>query len=425
MIKTILSHIEEVLMKKIFFSLALGCLLSFSSLLFISCSPEEKIVEKPMIQIGESDLQEKKAAIYKVRENEKGERQYLSLDFSGIAKPSSPDNFIQHFHTPPIRQYKTGTCWCFSTTSMLESELKRLERGDVKLSELYTVYWEFVEKARGFIKAKGDQFLGHGSEHNAVFRQMKKYGAVPASAYTGLLPGQVEHNHGKLFREMKKFLTFCKENEYWDEGKAVSYVKSILDKNLGKPPETVEVDGKTMTPKEYLNNILQLPLDDYVSFMSFKCLPFYTKGEFKVPDNWWHSQDYYNVPLDDFYSAILNALKNGYTVTFGGDTSEPGISSPDDMVIVPTFDILPQLIDQDSREYRFYNRTSTDDHAIHAVGYKEIGNYTWFLIKDSGGGAHRGQFKGYYFYRDDYVKLKMLVATVHKDAVKDLLIKFQ
>lgn len=51
-------------------------------------------------------------------------------------------------------------------------------------------------------------------------------------------------------------------------------------------------------------------------------------------------------------------------------------------------------------------------------------DHTWFLIKDSGGGAHRGQFKGYYFYRDDYVRLKMLNFMVHKDAVADLLAKF-
>jgi bleomycin hydrolase len=59
------------------------------------------------------------------------------------------------------------------------------------------------------------------------------------------------------------------------------------------------------------------------------------------------------------------------------------------------------------------------------VGIKEGGSHTWFLIKDSGGSAQRGQFKGYYFYRDDFIKLKMLSFLVHKDAVKDLLTKFE
>ena len=401
------------------------CVLVFSlCCVLYECSPEQKIIERQTIQIGESDIQEKNVVLYKTGEFRGHERTYLTTDLSGIENPASPDEFTQYFHTPPVRQHRTSTCWCFATTSFFESELKRLGRGEFKLSELYTVYWEFLEKARGFIQRKGDQLFTAGSEHNAVIARMKEYGAVPASAYTGLLPGQTEHDHSQLHKEIEKYLMFCKEHSYWDEDQAVSYVKSILNKYLGAPPETIQVNGQIMTPKEYLDEILQIPLDDYVSLISFKYIPFYTMGEFKVPDNWWHSKDYYNVPLEEFYEAIVSALKNGYTVDFGGDISEPGISGGDDIAIIPTFDIHPQLIDQDSREFRFNKKTSTDDHAIHAVGLKEIGGHTWFLIKDSGGSAQRGQFPGYYMYRDDYVKLKMLTITVHKEAVTDLLAKF-
>ncbi len=388
------------------------------------CSPEQKSIERQTIQIGESDIQDKNVVFYKTRELRGQERTYLATDLSLVEKPVSLDEFTQYFHNPPVRQNRTSTCWCFATTSFFESELKRLGRGEFKLSELYTVYWEFLEKARGFIQRKGDRLFTAGSEHNAVITRMKEYGAVPASAYSGLLPGQTEHDHSQLYKEIETYLMFCKEHGYWDEDKAVSYVKSILNKYLGAPPETIQINGRTITPKEYLDEILQIPLDDYVSLISFKYIPFYTKGEFRVPDNWWHSEEYYNVPLDEFYGAIVTALKNGYTVDFGGDVSEPGISGDDDIAIIPTFDIHPRLIDQDSREFRFNKKTSTDDHAIHAVGIKEAGDHTWFLIKDSGGSAQRGQLPGYLMYRDDYVKLKMLTITVHKDAVSELLAKF-
>lgn len=388
------------------------------------CSPEEKIVEKQKIQLGEDDIRETDHAVYRTRERGERTYTYLAADLSGYSKPASLEEFTSYFHTPPIRQDRTSTCWCFATTSFFESELKRLGKGEFKLSEMYTAYWEFVEKARGFIQKKGDQLFVQGSEHNAVILRMKQYGAVPASAYTGLLPGKTEHDHSQLYREINNYLNFCKENEYWNEEQAVAYVRSILDKYMGRPPETIDVDGKTMTPLEYLNNVLQLPLDDYVSFLSTTSFPFYTKGEFKVPDNWWHSEDYYNIPLEEFYGAIENALNNGYTVDLGGDTSEPGIQGEEDIAVVPTFDIHPLLINQDSREFRFANRTTTDDHAIHAVGIKQGSPHTWFLIKDSGGGGHRGNFEGYYFYRDDYIKLKMLCFTVHKDAVKDILAMF-
>lgn len=390
-----------------------------------SCKPEEKIVEKQMIQFSPQELEEKNEAVYVTKTTEGRARTSLSLDFSRVKKPATLDDFQQHFHLPPVRQYKTGTCWCFSTISFLESELKRLGKTEVKLSEIYPVYWEYVEKARRFIREKGNSNLGEGSEPNSAIARIKDYGLVRASDYSGLLPGQTEHDHSTLFSEFKKYLQFCKDNEYWDEEKAVSYVKSILDKYLGKPPETIAVNGQTVTPKEYLEATLQLPLDDYVSVMSTKSIPFYTKGEYKVPDNWWHSQDYHNVPLDDYYQAILDALKKGYTVVLGGDVSEPGISGDNDIAIVPTYDIPRKLIDQDSREFRFSNRTSTDDHAIHLVGFKEGSPDTWFLIKDSGRGAHSGQFIGYYLYREDYLKLKMLIFLTHRDAVADLLRKFE
>ncbi|MDI6699029.1 MAG: C1 family peptidase [Candidatus Saccharicenans sp.] len=377
------------------------------------------------VQIGEKEIQAKDEAIYKTRDYNGQKREYLSLDFNRFERPASLDEFQKIFHQPPIRQYNTGTCWSFSTTSFLESELKRLGRGEFKLSELYTVYWEYVEKARRFIREKGDSFLGEGSEHNAVFLRMKQYGVVPAGAYTGLLPGKTEHDHSALFKELRDYLDFCRKNQYWDEEKAIAYVRLILNKHLGEPPAEIEYNGQKMTPKEFLDNVLRLPLDDYVSFMSFKYVPFYTRGEYRAPDNWWHSRDYYNVPLDEFYRAIVTALKNGYSVALGGDVSEPGISGDEGLAVVPTFDILPALIDQDSREFRFYNRTSEDDHAIHCVGLTEKGDHTWFLIKDSGAGAHRGPYKGYILYRDDYVKLKMLVFTVHKEAVSDLLARFE
>jgi len=48
---------------------------------------------------------------------------------------------------------------------------------------------------------------------------------------------------------------------------------------------------------------------------------------------------------------------------------------------------------------------------------------SWYLIKDSGSGSRNGENKGYYFYHEDYVKLKIMTFTVHKDAARDILKK--
>jgi bleomycin hydrolase len=352
-------------------------------------------------------------------------RRQLQLDFSGISRPSSVGEFTQYWRNEPISQGLTGTCWCFSATSFFESEVYRLTKREIKLSELYTVYWEYVEKARRFVRERGNSVFGEGSEGNAVRRIWKTYGIVPEKDYTGLMPGRKFHDHGKLFEEMNTYLQSVKASSAWNEDEAVNTIKSILNHYLGEPPSTVVVDGKSMTPKEYLDNVVRLNLDDYVDVMSLMEKPYYQLVEYEVQDNWWHSKEYFNVPLGDFMSAIKGAIRNGYTVCIGGDVSEPGYEGHAGIAVVPTFDIPSQYIDESARQFRFSNGTTGDDHGIHMVGYLAKDGKDWYLIKDSGSGSRNNNHPGYYFYTEDYVKLKILDFMVHKSAVGSLLSKLQ
>jgi len=405
----------------IILSLALSLVLSFAA---VACGPKEKTAEGPRARRKALGASVKDEAVYVTEKRGDGEVSRLKMDFSALDRPKSLEEFTRLPHLPPIRQYDTGMCWCFGTVSLLESELKRLGKPETKLSEEFTVYWEYVEKARRFIREKGNSALGEGSEPNSAIARMKQYGVVRGPDYTGLLDGKTEHDHSALFREFRGLLESYKAEQSWDEEKALTRVRAILDKHLGKPPDRIDVDGKSLTPKEYLET-LGLNLDDYVSFISFKYLPFHTRGEYKVPDNWWHSADYYNVPLDEYTNAVLGALKKGFTVVFATDISEPGNSGETNVGVIPTFDIPRGFIDQASREFRFTNGASTDDHVVHCVGYKKSAPDIWFLVKDSWETAYRGPVKGYFFYRADYLKLKVLMFMTHKDAVAGPLARFQ
>ena len=79
---------------------------------------------------------------------------YLKMNFEGVDVPKSIDEFEVFWHNAPVSQGFTGTCWDFSTTSFFESEIYRLRGEKIKLSEIYTAYWDFVEKARRFIKKR-------------------------------------------------------------------------------------------------------------------------------------------------------------------------------------------------------------------------------------------------------------------------------
>ncbi|MBD3225836.1 MAG: peptidase C1 [Caldithrix sp.] len=352
------------------------------------------------------------------------ERMILTSDFSSVKVPRLTDFKTHVFHFDPIRQDTAGTCWAFASSSFLESEIYRMHKKKIKLSELYTVYWEYIEKARRFIRERGDSEFGQGSEANATLLRIKTYGCVPASAYDGLVNGRKKHNHDAMFEEMKNYLSYLKKNEYWNEDIALKHIQAILDEYLGRPPQNFDYKGKTYTPQTFRDEVCQIKPKDFVSFMSTLKTPFYEKGAFDVPDNWWHSDAYHNVPLDVFNKAIKQAIKNGYSVSIGGDVSEPGKYGWKDFAIVVPWDLPQEAINQDARELRFYNKTTTDDHGVHLVGYTRKFGHDWFLIKDSGSSSFYGQYPGYYFFRDDFIQLKMLTFMVHKDAVQDIMADF-
>jgi len=358
------------------------------------------------------------------------DHKFFTVDLSGYQLPNKVELYKNmQWHNPPVSQGNTNTCWCFSTTSFLESEAYRINKIKVKLSEMYTVYWEYVEKARRFVEKRGESNFEEGSEANAVTRMWKKYGVVPEDAFTGLPEGRKFHNHAAMIREMKDYLASVKERSAWDEDAVIATIKSIFKHYVGEPPSTVTVDGKKMTPVEYLHDYLKLNPDDYVDILSYEQEPFYQHVEYKVPDNWWHSADYCNVPLNVFMEALRSAIHNGYTVSIGGDVSEPGFDRKSQCAIIPDFDIPSASINDDARQFRFTNQTTTDDHGMHLVGSAVKDGKEWFLIKDSGSGSRNNdpaapEF-GYYFFSEDYVRLKMMDFMVHKDAVKELLTKFR
>ncbi|MFZ4413299.1 MAG: C1 family peptidase [Bacteroidales bacterium] len=347
----------------------------------------------------------------------------FSVDFSGTTFPTDTSFYTKYWHNNPLNQGLTGTCWCFAGTSFVESEVERTTKRKIKLSEMYTVYWEYVERARYFVEKRGDMYFSEGSESNAVLRMMQKHGAVPAYTYTGKLPGKTVHNHVKMVQEMTAYLASVKENNQWNEEAVVANIKSILNFYMGEPPTAFSFEEKTITPYNFYNDILHFNVGNYFSFMSTKKIAYNQKGLLDEADNWWKSKDYYNLSLNDYMKLIVKAITKGYTIALCGDVSEPGYNSQNQVAIIPSFDIPTEFINEDARQFRLENKTTTDDHCIHIVGYQIKDGKYWFLIKDSGSGANDGNTKAYRFYHEDYIKLKMMNVLLHKDVAKEFLDK--
>lgn len=322
-------------------------------------------------------------------------------------------------------QGKTGTCWSFATTSFLESELIRMKKPAYNLSEMYAVRATYMDKAQNYLLRQGKANFSQGSLSHDIINAYKMVGAVPESAYSGLMEGREKHNHGRLERDLKGYLkNLVTKKELpsdWREK-----VNDILDEHLGTLPTSFAVGDKKYTAETFTQS-LDINPNDYINFTSFSHHPFYQEFVLEIPDN-YSNGNYYNVTLDEMEAIADNALKNGYSVAWDGDVSETHFSAQEGIAVVPMdtsvmgrklFDKTPvdeMKIDQAFRQQEFENLHTTDDHLMHLVGVsKDQTGKKYYYTKNSWGEI--GKLKGYLNLSESYFRLKTVAIMVHKDAI--------
>ncbi len=349
------------------------------------------------------------------------DREAVRRELAQMSVPTDIENYQPAFHFSPVNQDTTLVCWSFSTLSFIETEMHRIGLQPVRLAVMYPVYYTFVEKTKAFVRSKGEMRFEPGDLFSTVFEIIHTYGIVPQSVYRGQMRACKTYNQDSLYAEIKSYIFSLRDTQEWDEAESVNQVKKILDKHLGKPPDSFEYAGKIYSPMSFLKEYVNLAWQDYILVTSFMYAPFDSFCSLKVPDNWRQNKKYFNVPLTLFYGGLIEALQNGYSVAIDGDTGETGRYGKRDVAFIPAYDISADDINQESREYRFEKGLTTDDHLMHMVGYTRVAGIDWFLIKDSWRDAWEGDRKGYFFYRADFVKLKVLAFLVHRDAVPEII----
>ncbi len=221
-------------------------------------------------------------------------------------------------------QYRTGTCWSFSALSFFESEMIRLGKPEVDLSEMFIVRTTYSEKAKRYVRMHGETSFSAGGAFHDAKNMILQYGIVPESVYDGLKYGETKHVHGELDNILKQQVDAVVENKnkklstVWNQP-----VEATLNSYLGEIPKEFEYQGKKYTPQSFATDFVGLNMDDYVEISSYTHHPFYSKFIIEVPDNWsW--DEVYNVPVDEMEQIIDNSLKNGYTVAWAAEVSEKG-----------------------------------------------------------------------------------------------------
>ena len=345
-------------------------------------------------------------------------------------------------------QSRSGTCWCFSTLSFLESEILRAGGPALHLSEMWIVRHSFMDKAEKYVRMHGSLNFAEGGASHDVTAGIKAHGIVPFEVYPGLNYGTEKPDFHELSVVLKAYLdAVVKTGD--KSGKALSTAwkrgfDAILDEYFGPLPETFTYEGKEYTPETFAAQ-LPIDLDNYIDISSFTHHPFYTQFIIEVPDNWmWGTV--YNVPLDEMMQIIDHALEQGYTVSWGTDVSEKGFSRTKAIGIVPEADTesmsgteaerwgkltdkekeaalykfdkpgKERTITQQMRQTAFDNYETTDDHGMLIMGTAtdQAGN-RYYKVQNSWNVLP--PYDGFWYFSRPFVAYKTTSIMVNKQAL--------
>lgn len=357
----------------------------------------------------------------------------LKVNASDKSKESFKFSDVINLSNTSIKnQGSSGTCWSYSGNSFLESEMIRIGRQPVELSQIFTARNAYVEKGINYVRMHGAVTLGDGGSLHDVTNMLKKYGAVPQEIYTGLNYGTTKNKFAEMAALTEGLLVAAVKNPNGElTPNWIKAYEAVIDSYLGQVPQNFNYKGKNFTPQSFAKEVVGLNPDDYIEFSSYSNAPYYSKTMLMVPDNW--SFDLiYNVRLNDLTDIIDNALKNGYTVAWATDVSEKSFSWKNGIAYVPTKKVddmtpeekenmfngpMPEMeITEELRQKAFDNYQTTDDHGMHIVGLsKDQDGKEYYIVKNSWGTAN--DYKGYLYVTKNYIKYKTTALMVNKGAI--------
>lgn len=319
-------------------------------------------------------------------------------------------------------QGMSGTCWCFSVVSILESGMLANGINAPDLSEMYIVRNIYFDKAKNYILRQGFTRFSEGAFTHDVIPAITRYGIVPEEVYPNTKTGSI--NHAGFDVKLKDFLDSVLAKTPISKDWEVNFNR-MLDEKFGKIPSEFSYEGKTYTPLTFAKDVLKFNPEDYIGLTSFTHHEFYKPFNVEVPDN-YSGGLFYNIPVNELINVTEYAIAQGYTVGWDADVSNPyfdqekgwamipenknnlkGAINPDDKEISYT---------QESRQELFENLTTQDDHLMHLVGIKKtyLGK-KYFYVKNSWGPL--GPFQGFINVSETYFGINTVTIVMPKAAL--------
>lgn len=261
-------------------------------------------------------------------------------------------------------QKKSGRCWMFASLNVFRLQvIKKLNLKNMELSQNYTLFYDKLEKSNYFLEnilATLDEPLegrvvayllqdpvGDGGQWDMFRSLIAKYGIVPKDVFP-------ETAVSENTAELRKYLTTklrgyaCALRSAHEDGKSLDELRAMKDSmmetvyrmlviSLGRPPvsftwETRDKDDKyvcvkDITPKDFYDQYVGLPLDDLVTVINAptKDKPYHRTYTVQYLGNvrgGKYPVKYLNLPMADLKALAIAQLKDGFPVWFGSDVGQ-------------------------------------------------------------------------------------------------------
>ena len=388
---------------------------------------------------------------------------------SSIAKVNEQTEFTRNRFSIELKTLKvtnqkaSGRCWIFAGCNVLrEIVAKKYNLKEFELSQNYIAFFDKLEKCNylleSVIKLKNDSSeirtldtilqrgIEDGGQWDLFVNIVKKYGVVPKDTFTETYQSSNTREIDSLLNKyVRKFSYEIKdiENIYeinYKKDEIMRNIYKILCSSFGVPPKTFNFEYvsedkeertyniiKNLTPHKFLEEIIGINLDEYISIIHSPTIdkPFNETYTVKYLGNVieGNSVKYLNLDMNRLKELVINQLKNNDPVWFGSDCIQSADRKAgvwDDL----SFDIdrLFQINTFMPKEAMLDTWESAMNHAMVITGVNiEDEKPTKWKIENSWGDDVAN--KGYYVATDSWFDKFVYQVVINKKYLNDQEIK--